>query len=294
MHINSLGTMDSVLQTGMSAGFVLVSLGSSPSLTNIGFWSPDLHADIYRRPGGANTRVDTLTPSKLMPTVSRNPRVPTPKRGQTRLRVCRSGACRPLSVDAHDKGTRQGPAHTGPCTPRLAAGPARRTQATVSRYGPRPAARAAPTLRPLLSRLPGVHHTEAAHMGPGKAAEREMAGRGGAERGAPSLRYGRGAPVPAQARGRHAPSLRAGARVGRALLCAGALRGARSRVPRGALGHKGLQGKRGARARVCGADSGRERPGADSRRGSRARRNRELGPSLRSLPFLSFPRLSPV
>lgn len=45
------------------------------------------------------------------------PRVPTPKRGQTRLRVCRSGACRPLSSDAHDKGARQGPAHTGPCTP---------------------------------------------------------------------------------------------------------------------------------------------------------------------------------
>lgn len=115
MHINSLGTMDSVLQTGMSAGFVLVSLGSSPSLTNIGFWSPDPHAAIYRRPGGANTRVDTLrssTSSKLMPTVSRNPESRHPKEGKHDL-----GACRLLSVDAHDKGTRKGPAHTGPCTP---------------------------------------------------------------------------------------------------------------------------------------------------------------------------------
>lgn len=45
-------------------------------------------------------------------------------------------------------------------------------------------ARAARALRSLLYRLPGVHHTEAANVGPEEATEHEMAGRGGAERGA--------------------------------------------------------------------------------------------------------------
>lgn len=112
------------------------------------------------------------------------------------------------------------------------------------------AARAASALRTWLYRLPGVHHTEAAHIGPRKAPEHEMAGRGGAERrGAPILNYGRGAPVSAQACGHYAPSLCAGACLGRALLCAGAQLSARSRVPSGALGHKGLTGKHGTRPR---------------------------------------------
>lgn len=113
-----------------------------------------------------------------------------------------------------------------------------------------PAARTASTLRTSLYRLPGVHHTEAAHIGPGKAPEHEMAGRGrGRGRGGPILNYGRGAPVSAQACGRHAPSLCAGVCLGRALLCAGAQLSARSRVPSGALGHKGLMGKHGTRPR---------------------------------------------
>lgn len=43
------------------------------------------------------------------------------------------------------------------------------------------------------------------------------------------------------------PPLCAGARLGRALLCAGAQLSARSRVPSGALGHKGQTGKYGTR-----------------------------------------------
>lgn len=47
------------------------------------------------------------------------------------------------------------------------------------------AAHTASTLRTSLYRLPGVHHTEATHISPGKAAEHEMAGSGrGRGRGA--------------------------------------------------------------------------------------------------------------
>lgn len=54
------------------------------------------------------------------------------------------------------------------------------------------AAHAAEQRRPLLYQLPGVHHTDAANVGPGEATERKMAGRGGAERGAhPQVRAGR-------------------------------------------------------------------------------------------------------
>lgn len=87
-----------------------------------------------------------------------------------------------------------------------------------------------------------------------------MAGRGGAET-APGLQYGRGVPVSAQACGRRAspfaqapgwgvPFFAQASGCGErrcASLCAGAQPGARSRVPRGALGHKGLKGKHGAR-----------------------------------------------
>lgn len=52
-------------------------------------------------------------------------------------------------------------------------------------------------------------------------------------------------------------------------------------------GTQRANGKARNAADVCGAASGRQRPGADSRRGSRARQNREPGPSLRS--FLSPP-----
>lgn len=109
------------------------------------------------------------------------------------------------------------------------------------------ARRAARALRPLLYRLPGVHHTEATNVSPEEATEREMAGRGGAERGAPpQVRAGR-ACFCAGVRPACA-SLRAGARLGACLSLRRrpALR-ARSRFPRGARGHKGLQGKRGAR-----------------------------------------------
>ncbi|MEJ1272130.1 hypothetical protein NN561_002978 [Cricetulus griseus] len=48
------------------------------------------------------------------------------------------------------------------------------------------------------------------------------------------------------------------------------------RSPRRA-GTQRAKGKARSADEVCGAASGRQRPGADSRRGSRARRNRELG-----------------
>lgn len=72
-------------------------------------------------------------------------------------------------------------------------------------WAPRVAASlAALALLPLLYRLPGVHHTEAAHTSEGETPEREMAGRGGAESSESILKYGRGAPVSAQACGRQA------------------------------------------------------------------------------------------
>lgn len=151
-------------------------------------------------------------------------------------------------------------------------------------WAPWAAARRAPrALRPLLYQLPGVHHTEDAYIGPGKATEHEMAGRGGAERGTlPQVRAGR-ACFCAGVRPACA-SLCAGARLGRAFLCAGAQLSARSQRR---AGTQRAIGKERSAAEICGMASGHERPGADFRRGIRARRNRELGPSLRSLSFLS-------
>lgn len=118
---------------------------------------------------------------------------------------------------------------------------------------------------------------------PGKATEHEMAGRGGAERGTlPQVRAGR-ACFCAGVRPACA-SLCAGARLGRAFLCAGAQLSARSQRR---AGTQRAIGKERSAAEICGMASGHERPGADFRRGIRARRNRELGPSLRSLSFLS-------
>lgn len=75
-----------------------------------------------------------------------------------------------------------------------------------------------------------------------------MAGRGGAEEEGRPFSTTAGARLFLRRRaGVIAPSLCAGACLGRALLCAGAQLSARSRVPSGALGHKGLTGKHGTR-----------------------------------------------
>lgn len=117
---------------------------------------------------------------------------------------------------------------------------------------------------------------------------------GAGQTGAPILKYRGGAPVSAQACGRHAPPFAQ----------APGWRGVLSLRRRPALrafplsqrraGTQRAKGKARSAAEVRGAASGRKRPGADFRRGSGARRNRRLGPSLRSLPFLSLSPPFPV
>lgn len=65
----------------------------------------------------------------------------------------------------------------------------------------------------MLYRLPGVHHREAANVGPGQATEREMAGRGGAKGGAHPHVWAGHACFCAGVRPARAPSC-AGARLG--------------------------------------------------------------------------------
>lgn len=147
------------------------------------------------------------------------------------------------------------------------------------------ARRAARALRPLLYQLPGVHHTEDADIGPGKATQHEMAGRGGAERGTLHQVWAGRACFCAGVRPACA-SFCAGVRLGRAFLCAGAQLSARSQRR---AGTQRAIGKERSAAEFCGTASGHERPGADFRRGIRARRNRRNRWSLPTFPFLPFP-----
>lgn len=111
---------------------------------------------------------------------------------------------------------------------------------------------------------------------------------GAGQKVAPILKYGRGAPISAQACGRYAPPFAQAPGWGGVPFFAQAPSSARVPAFPEARGTQRAIGKAWSAAGIRGAASGRERPGADFRRGSRARRNRGLGPSLRSLPFLSL------
>lgn len=204
-----------------------------------------------------------------------------------------------MSLDTHEKRPRWGSAHRGPCSHRRPVGPSRRRHrravalgrhAQRQRQNPQPAkprhrGLCCPGFRASITRRPRTSAQERRRSAKWRAGAGQRHGRPFSAMGGARLllrrRAGATPPPFAQAPVRGASSF-AQAPARRAF----------PRSPRRA-GTQRAKGKARSADEVCGAASGRQRPGADSRRGSRARRNRELGPSLRSLPFLPFRLLSP-
>lgn len=194
--------------------------------------------------------------------------------------------CRLLNSDTQEKGTRQGSAHIRPCTQRLARRPIpEATQCPLPPVLGRREQRQ--NLQPTQPQQYGLRCT-------GFRASITRRPRTSAQERRRSTKWRAGGGAEEEGRACFCAGVRAACPLPLRRRPFGACSPLRRRTVQRAFprsqwraGTQRANGK--ARNAVCGAASGRQRPGADSRRGSRARRNRGPGPSLRFLPFLSPP-----